>query len=102
MCATKLDYYCNTGLTRPCYNAQISVSDGIVVNGDLYQTPGDTPTFIPFMSRYKKYTGEYPLNPMADAAYGSYDNYMFCIENGMIPCMQEKIHQNLKRRDSIH
>ena len=24
MCATKIDYYCNTGLSRPCYNAQIA------------------------------------------------------------------------------
>ena len=36
MCATKMDYYCNTGLSRPCYNAQIAVSDGIIVNADLY------------------------------------------------------------------
>lgn len=83
MCATKMDYYCNTGLSRPCYNAQIAVSDGLIVNADLYQRPGDTKTFIPFMERYKEYTGEYPKQPMADAAYGSYDNYMFCIENGM-------------------
>lgn len=31
MCATKIDYYCNTGLSRPCYNAQIAVSDGLIV-----------------------------------------------------------------------
>ena len=37
MCATKMDYYCNTGLSRPCYNAQIAVSDGIIVNADLFQ-----------------------------------------------------------------
>ena len=74
MCATKIDYYCNTGLSRPCYNVQIGVSDGIIVNADLFQRPGDTKTFIPFMERYKDFTGELPLYPMADAAYGSYDN----------------------------
>ena len=83
MCATKIDYYCNTGLSRPCYNVQIGVSDGIIVNADLFQRPGDTKTFIPFMERYKDFTGELPLYPMADAAYGSYDNYMYCLSNGM-------------------
>lgn len=42
MCATKIDYYCHTGLSRPCYNAQIGVSDGIIVNGNLFQRPADT------------------------------------------------------------
>ncbi len=54
MCATKIDYYCNTGLSRLCYNAQIAVSDGIIVNADLFQRPADT-------------------------GYGSYDNYMYCV-----------------------
>lgn len=83
MCATKMDYYCNTGLSRPCYNAQIAVSDGIVVNAELYQRPADSKTFIPFIERYNEYNGEYPKHPMADAGYGSYENYMYCIDKGM-------------------
>ena len=88
MCATKMDYYCRTGLSRPCYNAQIAVSDGIIVNADLFQRPGDTKTFIPFMERYHMYNGEYPIHPMADAGYGSYDNYMYCASHGMELCMK--------------
>ena len=65
MCATKIDFYCNTGLSRPCYNVQIGVSDGIIVNASLFQRPGDAKTFIPFMERYKEFTGELPLYPMA-------------------------------------
>lgn len=83
MCATKMDYYCNTGLSRPCYNAQIAVNDGVIVNAELYQRPADAKTFIPFMERYHRYKGEYPLYPMADAGYGSEDNYMYCITHGM-------------------
>lgn len=83
MCATKIDYYCQTGVSKPCYNAQIAVSDGIIVNADLFQRPADAKTFIPFMERYKEYTGEYPIYPMADAGYGSYDNYMYCITHKM-------------------
>lgn len=80
MCATKMDYYCNTGLSRPCYNAQIAVSDGVIVNAELYQRPADSKTFIPFMERYNAYNGEYPKHPMADAGYGSFENYMYCTD----------------------
>lgn len=88
MCATKMDYYCNTGLTRPCYNVQIGVSDGLIVNADLYQRAGDTRTFISFMERHKEFYGSYPKYPVADAAYGTYENYMFCLEKGMALSMK--------------
>lgn len=81
MCATKLDYYCNTGLSRPCYNAQIGVSNGLIINAALYQNPADTNTFIPFMEYYKEHTGTLPKYPVADAAYGVYRNYMYCLNN---------------------
>lgn len=55
----------------------------IIVNADLFQRPGDPLTYILFMERYKKYAGELPVYTMADSAYGSYDNYMYCISNGM-------------------
>lgn len=81
--ATKWDYYNQSGVTRPCYNAQIAVSDGVIVNADVYQSPGDTKTYIPFMERYKEKYGSYPKWPTADAGYGCYDNYMYNIRNGI-------------------
>jgi transposase len=92
MCCTKMDYYCNTGLTRPCYNLQIGVSDGLIVNAGLFQRPGDVKTFIPFMERYREHTGSLPLNPMADAAYGNMENYLYCCASGMNPVMKYANH----------
>lgn len=43
----------------------------------------DAKTFIPFMEKYHEHMGEYPIYPMADAGYGSYDNYMYCLTHGM-------------------
>lgn len=83
MGALKIDYYCNTGLSRPCYNAQIAVSDGIIVNAGLYQSMGDTSTFVPFMDRFSEHYGHYPVFPVADAGYGSYSNYWYALEHGM-------------------
>ena len=88
MCATKMDYYCHTGLSRPCYNAQIAVSDGVIVNADLFQRPADAKTFKPFMERYHEFIGKYPKYPTADAGYGSYDNYMYCLTHQMELCMK--------------
>lgn len=35
------------------------------------------------MEKYKQLHGFYPKLPVADAGYGSYDNYSLCIENDM-------------------
>ena len=40
----------------------------------------DMKTFIPFMDGYEKRYQEYPGIVVADAGYGSYDNYMYCLE----------------------
>lgn len=96
MFATKMDYYCNTGLSRPCYNVQIAVSDGVIVNADLYQKAADVKTFIPFMERYKQFTGKYPLYPMADAGYGCEDNYMYCLTHKMELCMKYTMYAKKK------
>lgn len=81
--ATKWDYYNQSGLTRACYNCQISVSDGIIVNAGVYQNPGDTLTWQDFMEQYKRHHGSYPRWPVADAGYGSYDNYFYNIKHGI-------------------
>ena len=81
--ATKWDYYNRSGVTRPCYNIQIAVSGGLIVNCEVYQNPGDTTTWAPFMNRFHDKYGYYPKNPAADAGYGSYDNYLFNICHGI-------------------
>ena len=35
------------------------------------------------MEKYKLMHGKLPLKTPADAGYGSYDNYMYCRENGI-------------------
>lgn len=81
--ATKWDYYNRSGVTRPCYNCQIAVSEGFIVNSEIYQSPGDTVTWMPFMERFNRLYGYYPKDPVADAGYGGYDNYLFNIRHGI-------------------
>lgn len=81
MMATKWDYYNQSGVTRACYNCQIAVSNGIIVNSEVFQDVSDTTTYQPFMEKYRRHTGGLPDYPVTDAGYGSYDNYWYNIIN---------------------
>ncbi|MDO4466128.1 MAG: transposase [Bacillota bacterium] len=84
--STKWDYYNQSGITRPCYNCQVQVSKGIIVNSEIFQNPGDTLTWQPFMEKFYEHYGFYPSTPVADAGYGSYDNYMYNLLHGIKLC----------------
>ena len=79
----KYDYYNQTGVFKPGYNLQIGVSDEYIMHMDIFSNPTDTKTYIPFMKKYKKRYGCYPKWPIGDAGYGSYDNLLFNVINGM-------------------
>lgn len=81
MMATKWDYYNQSGVTRACYNCQIAVSNGIIVNSEVFQDVSDTTTYQLFMEKYHAHTGSYPAYPITDAGYGSYDNYLYNIKH---------------------
>lgn len=76
----KYDYYNNTGVFKPGYNVQLAESDEFIMHVMVSNARSDTKTFIPFMDSYEKRYKEYPGIVVADAGYGSYDNYMYCLE----------------------
>ena len=43
----------------------------------------DMECFVPLMEKFKATYGHYPKYPVADAGYGSYNNYLYCEEHGM-------------------
>lgn len=79
----KEDYYMKTGIFKAYYNIQIGVSDEYIRLINVYQNPADTPTFIPFLESFYTMYGYYPKYPVADAGYGSFENYKYCIEHQM-------------------
>ena len=78
----KKDYMGNDQLL-PAYNIQIGVADEYIVVADVYQHRSDMDCFVPLMEKFQKSYGFFPKYPVADAGYGSYNNYLFCEENGM-------------------
>ena len=50
---------------------------------ERYSHRSDMDCFVPLMEKFKKYYGFYPKYPIADAGYGSLNNYIYCQEHGM-------------------
>lgn len=78
----KTDYMGNDQLL-PAYNVQLAVADEYIVAADVLQYRSDMDCFIPLMERFHRLYGFYPRYPVADAGYGSYNNYLYCEEHGM-------------------
>jgi transposase len=78
----KEDHMKNAQL-KPGYNVQIGVSNEYIMMVDAYQNRSDQKTFEPFMEKYNLAYERYPKYPVADAGYGSYENYRYCQSKGM-------------------
>ena len=78
----KTDYMGNDQLL-PAYNVQVGVADEYIAVVDVNQYRSDMDCFIPLMNKFYTTYGFYPKYPVADAGYGSYNNYIFCGQHGM-------------------
>ena len=78
----KQDYMGNDQLL-PAYNMQVAVCDEYIAVIDAKQYASDMDCFIPLMDKFNEMYGHYPKYPVADAGYGSYNNYLYCEEHGM-------------------
>lgn len=78
----KTDYMGNDQLL-PAYNVQFGICDEYIAILDVNHYRADMDCFIPLMEKFKKTYGFYPKYPVADAGYGSLNNYIYCKLNDM-------------------
>lgn len=78
----KTDYMGNDQLL-PAYNVQVGVADEYIAVVDVNQYRSDMDCFVPLMNKFYTTYGFYPKYPVADAGYGSYNNYIFCEQHGI-------------------
>ena len=78
----KSDYMGNDQLL-PAYNVQAAVCDEYIAVIDVKPYASDMECFIPLMEKFNSIYGHYPKYPVADAGYGSFNNYIYCEEHGM-------------------
>jgi hypothetical protein len=77
------DDHLQNGQLKPAHNVQIGTENQIITHYDIFPNPGDTLTLPPFMEGFKARYGKYPSKTVADAGYGSEENYEFMEENNM-------------------
>ena len=78
----KTDHMGNDQLI-PAYNLQAAICDEYIAVIDVKQYASDMECFVPLMEKFDQTYGHYPKYPVADAGYGSYNNYIYCEEHGM-------------------
>jgi transposase len=69
------------GQLKPAYNVQIATEDQFILGYGIYQKAADTSVFIPFIDKVKTQLKMVPRNIIADAGYGSEENYGYVKDN---------------------
>ena len=75
------DDHMKNGQLKPAHNVQIATENQFFTHYDFYPNPGDTLTLKPFLNGFKERYDKYPKKNVADAGYGSEENYEFMEEN---------------------
>jgi hypothetical protein len=73
------DDHMKNGQLKAGYNVQIATQNQFIVGYGLYQRPGDTRCFQPFMEKLMASLPTVPKQVVADAGYASEENYLFAI-----------------------
>lgn len=71
------------GQLKPAYNWQISTQEQFILNYSLHQTTTDTGTLASHLEQYESLYGLKPSAVVADAGYGSDENYNFLEGKGI-------------------
>ncbi|MFI3282268.1 MAG: transposase [Rikenellaceae bacterium] len=87
------------GQLKPAYNVQISTENQFITNYGVYQRPGDTATLIPYLDGFEARYNRTSDDIVADAGYGSEQNYEYMRERGMEPYVKYNFfHKEQKRK----
>ena len=71
------DDHLNKGQLKPAYNVQIGTENQFILGFSVHQRPGDTLCLIPHLDRLHQQLGRLPDAIVADAGYGSEENYAY-------------------------
>lgn len=71
------------GQLKAGYNVQAGTENQFIVDTTVHQRPGDTACAIPHCEHVKERIGHLPANLVADAGYGSEENYAYLEAEGV-------------------
>lgn len=94
----KEDHMLN-GQLKAGYNIQMGTQNQFVVGYSIHQRAGDTSCLKPHLDHVRDWLGEYPESLIADAGYGSEENYAYLKENQVTAYVKyNTFHYEQKRR----
>jgi hypothetical protein len=94
----KEDHLLNRQL-KAGYNIQMGTQNHFVVGYSIHQQAGDTSCLKPHLEDIRDWLGEYPESLIADAGYGSEENYAYLKENQLTAYVKyNTFHYEQKRR----
>jgi len=79
------DDHMKNGQLKPAYNLQIGTENQFFTHFDFFHNPTDYLTFIPFNNGFEERYQKMPKKEIADAGYGSEENYEFMQINDIEP-----------------
>ena len=71
------DEHMNNGQLKPGYNIQMATENQFILFYTIHQRPTDTRCFKPHLEALKNTSLPFPKNVIADAGYGSEENYLY-------------------------
>ena len=88
----------------PGYNLQLAICDEYIAHYGVFAFASDMDCFQPLMDGFFRRYKKYPRYPLADAGYGSFNNYLYCelhnMEKFMKFTMYEKETKDAKYRNN--
>ena len=88
------------GQLKPGYNVQIGTENRYIVGFTIHPNPTDTKTMIPHLKHLEKRLGRLPENIVADAGYGSEENYEYLEEKNLGSYVKyNKFHWEKKKKN---
>ena len=88
------------GQLKPGYNIQIGTENRYIVGFTIHPNPTDTKTLIPHLKHIETKLGQLPENIIADAGYGSEENYEYLEQKELGNYVKyNKFHWEKKRKN---
>ncbi|WP_144463767.1 IS1182 family transposase, partial [Siminovitchia fortis] len=87
------------GQLKPGYNVQAATENQFIVYYTIHQRPTDTRCFIPHMEKLAGSSLPMPKTVIADAGYGSEENYLYAIGEEKVPRFNPLIPYNNLRKE---